>query len=129
MIFLLFGSEPYGWYRYPFIPFLFAAIARVLLLALKNPTLSIPAFLILLLPVGVNVFKILGVDDFQKYSGIWRWGLVGLIMMFLSFYLKPNSKAVKILLPVIVIGLFIAAIYLNLEYFWKITPEFWRSAT
>lgn len=129
LVFLLFGSEPYGWYRYPFIPFLFAAIARILFLTLKNPALVIPAFLILLLPIGVNIFKVFGIDDFQEYSGIWRWGLVGLLIIFLTFYLKPNSPAVKVLLPVILLGLFALSIYLNLEYFWKITPEFWRSAT
>lgn len=129
IIFLLFGSEPYGWYRFPFIPFLFAAIARVLILTVKNPQYILPSFLILLLPIGVNILKVLGIEDFQEYSGIWRWGLVGLLLILLFTYMKQQSLLIKILLPIILIGLFIFSIYLNLEYFWKITPEFWRSAT
>lgn len=129
IIFLLFGSEPYGWYRFPFLPFLFAAIARILVLTLKNPNLILPLFLILLLPVGVNISKIIGIENFQGFAGIWRWSLVSLLIISLSFYLKPNSKAVKIFVPIILAGLFIFSIYLNLEYFFKITPEYWQSAT
>lgn len=129
VIFILFGSEPYGWYRFPFLPFLFAAIARILVLTFKNPYLVLPSFLILLLPIGVNLSKIIGGENFQNYSGIWRWGLTGLIIFLLSIYLKPDSKFVKIIVPVVLVGLFILAIYLNLGYFWKITPQYWQSAT
>lgn len=129
IIFLLFGSEPYGWYRYPFLPFLFGAIGRILVLTLKNPGFILAAFLILFIPIGVNISKIMDIENFQYYSDIWRWSLVSLLILILLFYLKPGSKAVKILLPVVLISLFMFSIYLNLEYFWKITPEFWRSAT
>ena len=129
IIFLLFGSETYGWYRFPFLPFLFAAIARILVLTLKNPNLMIPSFLILLLPIGIDLSKIISIENFQSYSGIWRWGLTGSIIFLLLTYLKLDSKFVKKIVPVILISLFILAIYLNLEYFWKLTPEYWQSAT
>ena len=128
-VFLLFGSETYGWYRYPFLPFLFGAIGRVLVLGLSNYRLLIPCFLILFLPIGVNLFKTLGLEDFQKYAGVWRWGLVVFLIFALSIYLKPESKLVRFILPIVLVLLFGVAIYLNLEYFWKITPEFWRDAT
>lgn len=129
IIFLLFGSEPYGWYRFPFLPFLFAAMARVLILTFKNPNLIIPSFLILLLPIGVNLSKIIGTENFQYFAGFWRWGLTGSMILLLSIYLKPESKLAKIIIPVTLFSLFILAIYLNLEYFWKVTPQYWQSAT
>lgn len=129
IIFLLFGSEPYGWYRFPFLPFLFAAIARILILTFKNSSFITPVFLILLLPIGISLSKIIGIENFQSYAGIWRWGLIGLLVTSLYFYLKPNSKSVKIFVPIILTGLFIFLVYLNLEYFFKITPQYWQSAT
>ncbi|MBI2593761.1 glycosyltransferase family 39 protein [Candidatus Daviesbacteria bacterium] len=129
VIFLLFGSEPYGWYRFPFIPFLFAAIARILMLSLRNPDLFLPAFLILLIPAGVSLSKIISIEKFQELAGIWRWGLAGLLFIYLFSYAKPKSKMVKILIPVTLICLFVLSIYLNLEYFRKITPQYWQNAT
>lgn len=129
VIFLLFGSEPYGWYRFPFIPFLFAAIARVLVLTIKNTYLVLPAFLILLIPIGVSLSKIISIEKFQDLAGMWRWGLSGLLLLFLFSYTKPDSKILRVLIPLILILLFILSIYLNLEYFWKITPEYWQNAT
>lgn len=129
VIFLLFGSEPYGWYRFPFIPFLFAAIARVLILTMKNTDLILPAFFILLIPIGVNLSKITSIEKFQDLAGIWKWGISGLLLLFLFSYTKPDSKILRMLIPLIIILLFILSIYLNLEYFWKITPEYWQNAT
>ena len=129
IIFLLFGSEPYGWYRFPFLPFLFAAIARVFVLTLKNPNLTLPLFLILLLPVGISLSKITGIGNFQSYAGYWRWGLTSLLILLLTYHLKPDSKTLKFLTFIILCSLFIFSIYLNLNYFWKVTPEYWQSAT
>lgn len=128
VIFLLFGSEPYGWYRFPFIPFLFAAIARILIMSLKKSELFLPAFLILLLPSAVSFSKVMGIEKFQEFAGIWRWGLSGFILIILLAYAKPDSKIFKILIPIILVFSFILSISLNLQYFLKITPEYWQNA-
>lgn len=128
IVFLLFGSEPYGWYRFPFLPFLFAAIARFLILTLKNSNLFLPGFLILLISSGVSLSKMTGIEKFQEFASAWRWSLSGILILLL-FYIKSDSKISKKFLPIILICLFILSIYLNLEYFFNITPAYWQNAT
>lgn len=129
IVFVLFGSEAYGWYRYPFMPFIFAAIARVLVLALKNPVYSIPSFLILLVPTGVNISKIISIESFQNYAGIWKWSFVGLLILLLIVNLERiPSRATKTMLHFVILGMLVFSVYLSMEYFWIITPEYWRSS-
>lgn len=129
VVFILFGSEAHGWYRYPFLPFLFAAVAYLCVKAFTNTRFLIPVFLTLLIPIGVNISKIISIEDFQTYSGSWKWTLAGLLILFLAINSRPtNSKIIKLILPVFVTSLIVISLTLSVEYFWLITPEYWRSS-
>lgn len=126
VVFLLFGSESYGWYRFPFQPFLFAAIAYVVASAVRNYQNYLPAFLLLLLPVGVTISRLITINEFQDYASIWRWVIGVLLVVYISLtFVKINSK-IKRLLPVLLFGLFAAGLVLSIEYFYKITVDYWR---
>ncbi len=127
-VFLLFGSEPHGWYRYPFIPFLYAAIARIIVGAFRNKDYIIPAFMLLLIPIGVNISKIMSIEEFQAYSGIWKWVISGLLLFLFLINVRPSSRLNQIVVTAALLVIFMISIYSSMEYFFIITPEYWRGS-
>jgi len=79
--FLIFGSEGYGWYRFPFLPFIIIALARLIEKIFSEPNILV--FLgIFLLPFGTGLHKLYGIEGFSKFVPVLRIFLIFILSLF-----------------------------------------------
>jgi 4-amino-4-deoxy-L-arabinose transferase-like glycosyltransferase len=127
VVYLLMGSMSFGWYRIPFLPFLYIGIAYLFVGAIENRNKVLMVLMGLLIPIGVNLQKITeGVINVQQTS-CWRYGIVTVVLIALSslaFKNKLHAHWNKVLLT-ITVAVFALAIASSLGYANMITPEYW----
>lgn len=118
VIFLLFGSEAYGHYRIPFYPFL-AITTGLLLYRLLQKGRVFQFSMLLLLPMGTAIHRLVGVVGFQKYVGMFR---IGVILILILYSLNLINSKFQILSKIIMIALFALSLILSIKlvYFYKI---------
>lgn len=118
VIFLLMGGSSYGWYRIPFLPFLYASTAVILSEGISAKNKLLPVFLILV-PLGMSVHKLSEVHQLAAViTPYWRYLLPFLIVWFLLVKAKKINQ-------VLYFGLLIFAIAANVALAYSLTPEFW----
>lgn len=123
IVYILFGSQPYGWYAFPFWPLLFIILSRLFSLSLKDKNLLVVSVLLSLIIAGENIARLVDIGEFQKYASLWRFGISGVI-----FLLIVNLALKKKLNPILKIVLFLIwgfLFYTNLKYLGKIDIDFW----
>jgi len=127
IVFLLFGSESYGWYRIPFYPFIVIAAAKVIIDLLKSPNV-IMVFALLLLPIGTAINKLIGVQGFQKY--VFEFRLVTVSALFVVMLeLIYKSEAMKFVGRVFIVLLIILSVYLSIMEVYYYSIDNWYFAT
>lgn len=119
-IFVLFGSEPYGWYRFPFFPFLILALSKVLFELFRKREIYLFSFL-MMLPIGTALNRLIGVTDFQPYVRFLRVSTVIIFLLF-AMGLFINNKKLLLLKRVIMLSLFFFAVWISVKliYFYNI---------
>lgn len=123
IIYIFFGSQPYGWYTFPFWPLLIMILARFFAKNVESGKKIIPVFLLSILILGANIDRLMNVFEFQKFANWWRFGVSGLILLSAVLaILKINSKLIQRVIFVILFGLMI---YTNLKYLNAIDINFW----
>lgn len=108
IIFMLLGSESYGWYRFVFYPFLVMSLSFVLKETWSK--LNIFTFMgLILLPFGTSVHRIFGVVGFQKFVPFFRISLVLTLFSFISSYIfnKKISDPIKKIFMILVLSVVI----------------------
>ncbi len=115
IIFLLMGGSAYGWYRLPFMPFLFVASAVILAEGFKAKEKLVPV-LLALIPLGVTVHKLGEIYNLMPFSQYWRYGLPLVIAWFLFGRNEKLSRGLYFLIISSAIGANIALAY-------SLTPE------
>lgn len=105
-IYLLFGSYGYGWYTFPFWPFLIlsfsALVARV-----WTKGKGVEAVLLMLVAVGgYYLTKFVDIIEFQRYAGWWRYGLAILIFGLLGLRVVKSKyyRYLSMALVMVVLG-------------------------
>lgn len=94
-VYLIFGSEGYGWYKFPFYPFIFLAIAWVFNYFLKKNN-SFFGLFSLLLSGGVLLNKFLPPEKLKDFIWTFRFGCFFIFALILLPYLKiPNFPQKK----------------------------------
>ncbi len=97
VVFLLFGSESYGWYKFPFLPFLAISLGRLIERLFQSANLPL-FFGLILLPFGTTVHRLIGVEGFQAYVSDFRLFIIIIIAGFLLsiykefFWLKKLTQ-------------------------------------
>lgn len=114
-VYILLGSHPYGWYALPFWPILTIALGKTLVDCFKEKRI-LTGLLLLLIPLGQNITKLVEINDFQKYATWWRVGVVGVLLGILW-----RQKTSRVLL----VAGFLAAVYLNWRYLGLMNIDFW----
>lgn len=115
IVFLVFGSEPYGWYRFPFFPFLALALARIIQ-KLFNQDNFFPFLALFLLPFGTTLFRLVGVAGFQPYVFPLRiflfltLGLFGLSLIKENYWIKKLRQIWMIFIILLILFLSIKLI-------------------
>ena len=125
IVYVLFGSEPYGWYRLPFYPFLVISTAYALLLFLKEKNIPLYAILFML-PLGTSLHRLVGVEGFQAYVPVLRCGtLFSLLSLALYFY-QPKFR---FLINIIWIMLLALSVFTSVKLIYFYDVNKWYFAT
>lgn len=123
IVYILFGSQPYGWYTFPFWPLLIIILSRFLSLGFTKSKNLVSVFLFSVMILGANIARLINVFEFQTYANFWRIGVSGILFVLISLgILKLKSK---ILIKFLLLFLWTAAIYTNLKYLNNINIAFW----
>ena len=119
-IFLLFGSEPYGWYRIPFYPFLALAISRIISRLFLLGNIYLYGFL-MMLPIGTALNRLIGVTDFQVYVPYFRGIAVFVFLLFMSG-LVGKYKKLEMFKKGLMLAILVFAVWLSVKliYFYNI---------
>lgn len=124
LIYLIFGSEGYGWYKFPFYPFLFLVLAWAINYSLQKNNLFF-SMLTLLLAGGVTIDKFFPPENLQNYIWFFRFGCLLLLSIFLlpHFHLPhfPQKKYSRF----IIWSVFALCLLINLWVNLQITPSAW----
>lgn len=122
IIYLLFGSHNNGWYMFPFLPFL-ALNAGYRLIKIVKDGKVVAGVLLGLLVIGNGVTAIVNVENFQRYSGLWRIG-VPLGIAF-SLFVDHNRGVLTRIGKYLVILLFLTGIALNILFLKNLDATSW----
>lgn len=131
VVYLLAGSEPYGWYRIPFLPFLYISLSIFLVDALQNGNKILMAVYAIMIPIGINLQKVTDVEGGYNYSNLWKLGIMLVTVIVFSSLIFKNGKfkMLAIVTRVILIALVLLAIYTNIQYNNMITVDYWYKAS
>ena len=123
IIYIFFGSQPYGWYTFPFWALLIVVLAKFLSDGIIKGKYLSAVFFILLTILGFNISRIIGIFEFQPYANIWRIGISGIIFVLVlkQFFKFKNGLLFKILFLL----MFGIIIYTNIKYLNSINLDYW----
>jgi 4-amino-4-deoxy-L-arabinose transferase-like glycosyltransferase len=123
IVYLFFGSQPYGWYTFPFWPLLILSLTAFFYENLTNRKNIFLSFIIAITIFGSNLARIIGIFEFQKYSNFWRLIVPSTIFILIIKYLikKPTSRVLNF----IILALILSSVYFNFYYLNQITIDFW----
>ncbi|MDD4938338.1 MAG: glycosyltransferase family 39 protein [Candidatus Shapirobacteria bacterium] len=123
IVYVFFGSQPYGWYTFPFWPLLMIISAKFFGNSLVKGKNLLPTFLLLIMILGANIANIINVFEFQPFANWWR---IGISLLLLGLVLKPVFKNKFLFVWKMLIILIIAAIiYTNIKYLAGVNLDFW----
>lgn len=121
--YIFFGSQPYGWYAFPFWPLSILLVGRVLTRGIEKGKDIVLNMLLSIMILGSNIDRLMNVFEFQKYAQYWRLGISGLILLvFVWSILKLKSRWLP---KIILICLLILMIVSNIKYLGIINIDFW----
>jgi 4-amino-4-deoxy-L-arabinose transferase-like glycosyltransferase len=111
--YLFFGSQSYGWYKFPFYPFLVIALSFMILETFKKPNLFFNIFLIFL-PGGAMLNRIIPPERFQNFVWQFRFFLSMSLGVLLAHQFFPKNTFLKGLYRCFLFSCFIVLIILNI---------------
>lgn len=117
-IYLLFGSASYGWYRIPFLPFLFIAAGYFLAGGITDGN-TLLVLLALLIPLGVNLSKLFDINQSSWLVAIFRFGVFGLLGLALIRH-RWARLGVIFLLAVAIASNIIYARMIDVNYWYRV---------
>jgi 4-amino-4-deoxy-L-arabinose transferase-like glycosyltransferase len=125
-VYLFFGSHPFGWYSFPFIPFLVIATAWIYSRALKSGHSLVPAILLSLMVVGIGLNRVVSQDEFAPYVSAWRLLMVAIFGLAVILQIKVfKHGSVVWISRLLLLLLILSGLYLSQEYFNSLTIESW----
>jgi hypothetical protein len=123
IVYIFFGSQPYGWYTFPFWPLLIMLLSIFLTSGIEKGKNLLIKFFISLFILGANISQIINIFEFQPFSNCWR---IGVSFIFFIFLLKSIMKSKKSYLGrILLLIMIMAIIYTNLKYLNMIDINFW----
>lgn len=130
-VYVLMGSEPYGWYAVPFYPMLVLVIAKLVGDTFLNVRHFVVSGIVLMLPLGWGIRRLVGIEVFQDWVDWWRWGvLVGIgILVLGDIYNVRHFKYVRGVAVGVILGMLVVGIWLNVEFLNLVDLEYWYKIT
>ncbi len=103
LVFIIFGSESYGWYRFVFYPFLLISMARFIEKLFVNPNFFVFTTL-MFLPFGTSVHRLIGVEGFQNYVlPIRIFSIFSLVLFSISLLRKDRALNVQRIYMIVIL--------------------------
>jgi len=127
IIFLIFGSESYGWYRFPFLPFLVIFAARFFEGLILKPNIPLATFM-WLIPFGSVVHGLYGVVGFQEFVKVFRMFVVS-VLGVVAYNFWSGDEKTKNLRRILIVLLYLFLFYLSGKLVMSYTYENWFSVT
>lgn len=123
IVYIFFGSQPYGWYTFPFWPLLIIVLSKFLTDGVGKGKNLIAVFFVLLLILGANISRVIDIFAFQPLANFWRFAVstVFFLLILKTFFKSKNIILYRILWVVMMIII----IYTNLKYLNRIDLDFW----
>lgn len=126
-VFLLFGSEPYGNYRFPFYPFIVISLSYVISKLWDKPNIAL-MIMLALLPIGTEIHRIIGVVGFQKLVPYFRLGVILALGVF-GIGLISNKKTVLIIQRLFLIAVGVLLVYWAVREIYFVNVDTWYFIT
>lgn len=126
-VFILFGSESYGWYKFPFFPFLIISLAKILVEIYHKPNLLLFTILIFL-PFGSGLHRLLGVEGFQVYVPAIRAFCLVFVLLFSLGLLKKSNKIESVQKVVMVLA-FALVVWISIKEIYFFNFPNWLKVT
>lgn len=123
IVYLFFGSQPYGWYAFPFWPLLIILLGRYLGLGIEKGKEELLNILISVTILGANIDRLMNVFEFQKYATYWRLGVSGLLL--LTIILSAIKVKNKLFQRIILLIFLVLILLTNVKYLNMINIDFW----
>lgn len=125
-IYIFFGSYPYGWYSFPFWPFLIAELAVLLSSSIRSVVSPLWAFWSLLLVGGYYLTKFVNIEEFQRFSSWWKNSIfiISVLLMIVSV-MKKKAGWMKYLSALLLVLMFTVAVYLSYKFLRTIDIDYW----
>ena len=115
LIFIFLGSNDFGWYRYPFFPWLSLCLALNILEIYQNPSLGKILFF-MLIPFASSLKWGTGVEVWQPYLLIFRIVVfISMILLLLEVLGKFKKKKFSRVLSFVFLVIVMVAIILNIQ--------------
>ncbi|HBP51435.1 MAG: hypothetical protein US68_C0008G0077 [Candidatus Shapirobacteria bacterium GW2011_GWE1_38_10] len=125
IFFLFLGSESYGWYIYPFFPWLILSLA-VMFNFLDDINIISALSILISIPIQILLPKLGVTNIFPHFTSFWRF-IYTLYLFFVCLtYLSSNKTLIKIQ-KILIYVLFILGVFLSIKYSLVISPETWPS--
>jgi len=124
LIYLTFGSQGYGWYKFPFFPFLIAAIGTLLIQTIKYPNI-VYNYLLLFLPGSYMLYRFLDINYLASNLLYFRVTTLIIFMFMLINYIFPKKKQAKYLYLSFMSIIFLLLIGLNIYTTLHINIDTW----
>lgn len=123
IVYIFFGSQPYGWYTFPFWPLLIILLSTFLTKGIIKAKFPVATLIILITILGANISRIINVFEFQIYANWWRSGVSAILLIIIT---APFVKYKKhFLFKILFVFLFLMIIYSNIKYLNMINLDFW----
>ena len=124
-VYLLLGSgEGYGWYKFPFLPFLTLAIGSVFVWTLENFNV-VYDLLLVFLPGAMMLNRFVSIQNFTNNFLLYRLSVIALFLFIFGRIAFSERRFVKPLYKLFIISIFVFLIVLNVYTNTKITIDSW----
>ena len=125
VVYILFGSQPYGWYTIPFWPLLSIIMGRFLSHNIEEPSSLISKFVLLTFPFTYRISRTVDIVIFQTFASKWKYGLAGLLLTFGYLSQSRKSQLSKWIFSIIIFVLLAINVYVHAKYLWSIDVNAW----
>jgi 4-amino-4-deoxy-L-arabinose transferase-like glycosyltransferase len=123
-VYLIFGSESYGWYKYPFFPFLSIGTGLLIVSTFKKPNI-IFNLMLFLLPGGLILYRMINPEILSSSMNLYRIGILAIFGVLLFPYIHPENQKVLKFYRVFICAVLILLIILNIITVGMVTRDNW----
>ena len=123
IVYIFFGSQPYGWYTFPFWPLVIILLSVFLTDGLEKGKDLLAVFFVSIMILGSNISRIIGIFEFQPYANLWRIGVS--LVFFGLITVSVLRLKIKWFFRILLVVIMLAIVYTNYRYLNAIDINFW----